>query len=242
MSKIEWTGKTWNCITGCTKISSGCLHCYSERMTKRLQGMYFAQLEKGSTPGMAKYKDGFNKVATHHDALYLPRAHTKPTTFFVNSMSDTFHMDVSSQFIHDIFAEMRIISQHTYQLLTKRSERLLQLSCDLEWCDNIWMGVTVESSKYSYRIDHLRQTEAKVKFLSLEPLLDELPSLNLDEIDWCIVGAETGPGARYMNPDWAREIRDQCRDQDVKFFMKKVSGKEPVPDDLMIREFPEVVT
>ena len=244
MSKIEWCDKTWNCVTGCSWRSISCDGCYARRMTKRLQGIHEAKIASGisSSPGIAKYAEGFDKVVMHWDELGMPSEIKKPSRIFVNSMSDTFHKKVSISFIMTLFEVMgRCYKDHQYQLLTKRSERLLMLSNEgcLDWYPNIWMGVTIEHEQYLHRLSHLRATGAMVKFLSLEPLLGRMSNLDLTNIDQVICGAETGPGARYMNPDWAREIRDSCKDQGVAFFMKKMSNKETIPDDLMIREFPD---
>ncbi|MGO9109325.1 MAG: DUF5131 family protein [Thermoguttaceae bacterium] len=211
-SAIEWTESTWNPVTGCTKVSPGCMHCYAERMAKRLQAM-----------GQANYADGF-KVRMHDHAVELPLTWKKPKTIFVNSMSDLFHKAVPVEFIQRVFDVMRRANWHQYQLLTKRSERLLELDGKLEWLPNIWMGVSVENQSYTYRIDNLRQTRAQTKFLSLEPLLSPLPDLDLTGIDWAIVGGESGPGARPMKPEWATEIRDQCRKAQVPFFFKQWGG------------------
>ena len=211
-SKIEWTGSTWNPVTGCTKISSGCLNCYAERMARRLKAM-----------GQPNYRNGF-KVTCHRHTLDMPLRWKKPQMVFVNSMSDLFHKDVPDDFALDIFSTMRQAQQHQYQILTKRAERLTKLSPELPWQENIWMGVTVEAADYKYRIDYLRYTGAKIKFLSLEPLLDDLGELNLDEIDWVIVGGESGPGARPIEIEWVRDVREQCRDQNVPFFFKQWGG------------------
>lgn len=211
-SAIEWTESTWNPVTGCTKISPGCANCYAERMAKRLKAM-----------GQANYVNGF-KVTTHPDVLEYPYKSKKPMTIFVNSMSDLFHKDIPFKFIEKIFGVMLRTPQHTYQALTKRSERLAELSNDLYWPDNVWMGVTVENADYQHRIDDLRKCGAKLKFLSLEPLLGPLPNLDLSEIDWVIVGGESGPGARPMSEEWVIEIKEQCIKQGVPFFFKQWGG------------------
>ncbi|MDY0306357.1 MAG: DUF5131 family protein [Desulfovibrio aminophilus] len=211
-SKIEWTESTWNPITGCTKVSPGCLHCYAERMAYRLQSM-----------GNKNYVNGFN-LSIHEHLLNVPLQWKKPKIIFVNSMSDLFHADVSADFISRVFRVMNFAKQHIFQVLTKRSERLLELAPYLPWSDNIWMGVSVENMDYAHRIEHLSLTAAKVKFLSLEPLLGPLPNLPLEEIDWVIVGGESGPGARPMEEAWVRDIRDQCRRHDVAFFFKQWGG------------------
>ncbi len=212
LSKIEWTGSTWNPVTGCTKISPGCMHCYAERMAKRLRAM-----------GQPNYANGF-KLAMHEHALDLPLKWKKPQTIFVNSMSDLFHKDVPLSFIKKVFDVMNRAHWHTFQVLTKRGDRLLELSQKLPWAVNIWMGVTVESNDYVHRIDRLRETDAYIKFLSVEPLLSAIPGMNLDGIDWVIVGGESGPGARPMSPDWVIDIRDQCRTAGVPFFFKQWGG------------------
>ncbi|TVL97417.1 MAG: hypothetical protein CV087_22320, partial [Candidatus Brocadia sp. WS118] len=194
-SKIEWTGKTWNPTTGCDKVSPGCKHCYADRMAKRLQAM-----------GQEKYRNGFQLTA-HTSELNRPHTWAKPTLVFVNSMSDLFHKDVPDDFIKRVFKVMEQTPQHTYQVLTKRSERLAQLASQLQWPDNVWMGVSVENDKYLSRIDDLRKTSAQTKFLSLEPLLGPLSNLDLTGIDWVIVGGESGPGARSMKKAWVRDLR-----------------------------------
>ena len=211
-STIEWTGSTWNPITGCVKISPGCTHCYAERMAKRLQAM-----------GQPNYANGF-KLAMHEHALELPLQWKKPQTIFVNSMSDLFLKDVPVRFIKKVFDVMGKAPQHTFQVLTKRADRLHALSAELTWTPNIWMGVTVENSDYTQRIDHLRQTGAYLKFLSIEPLLGPIPNLDLEGIDWVIVGGESGPGARPMRPEWVMDIRNQCRKAGVPFFFKQWGG------------------
>lgn len=211
-SAIEWTECTWNPVTGCTKISAGCKHCYAERMARRLQAM-----------GQPNYRNGF-RVTLHPHMLELPLTWKKPQMIFVNSMSDLFHEDVPLNFIQDVFEVMRQASWHTFQVLTKRSERLLELNECLNWPDNVWMGVSVENSDYMLRITHLQQTHARVKFLSLEPLLGPLPQLSLGKINWVIVGGESGPGARPMSKTWVTEIRDQCLSAAVPFFFKQWGG------------------
>lgn len=211
-SKIEWTESTWNPITGCTKISSGCRNCYAERMAKRLKAM-----------GQPNYVNGFN-IAIHKLAFDLPLRWKKPQVIFVNSMSDLFHQQVPSYCIKHLFEIMEQANWHIFQILTKRSSRLLQLDSQLPWSNHIWMGVTVEAVNYTYRIDDLRNCGAKVKFLSIEPMLGPLPDINLSGIDWVIVGGESGPGARPMEADWVRNIREQCVEQNVPFFFKQWGG------------------
>ncbi|MBN2226983.1 MAG: phage Gp37/Gp68 family protein [candidate division Zixibacteria bacterium] len=212
-SRIEWTDSTWNPITGCTKISPGCKYCYAERMSKRLQAM-----------GQVNYRYGFT-VTLHEDILEYPLNWKKPQNIFVNSMSDLFHDDVPVVFILKMFDVMNRADWHRFQILTKRSQRLQELDNQLIWTPNIWMGVSVENAKYKYRVDHLRRTSAAVKFLSIEPLLGPVGKLNLRGIDWVIVGGESGPKARPMEPSWVVEIRDQCFDSGVPFFFKQWGGK-----------------
>ena len=211
-SAIEWTGSTWNPVTGCEKTSPGCKHCYAERMAKRLQAM-----------GQKNYVNGF-ELAMHPHVLELPLSWKKPQTIFVNSMSDLFLADVPTEFIHQAFDVMRRAHWHTFQVLTKRAERLAELSNELPWAENIWMGVSVENSDYVSRIDHLRVTGAKVKFLSMEPLLGPVPDLDLRWIDWVIVGGESGPGARPIKEEWVVEIKELCLRADVPFFFKQWGG------------------
>ena len=211
-SGIEWTDSSWNPVTGCTKASPGCKHCYAERMARRLQAM-----------GNPNYENGF-ELTMHPHMLRVPFSWKKPRTVFVNSMSDLFHPQVPEDFVHEVFAVMRRASWHQFQVLTKRSERLLELDSGLPWPSNVWMGVSVENQDYVHRIDHLRLTGARVKFLSLEPLLGPLSSLDLTDIDWVIVGGESGPKARPLREEWVVEIRDQCLDEDVPFFFKQWGG------------------
>ncbi len=212
-STIEWTESTWNPVTGCTKISPGCKNCYAERMAKRLRAM-----------GQRNYRNGFRLTLQSH-MLELPLRWKKPQTIFVNSMSDLFHKDVPLDYIQEVFDVMRHAHWHCFQILTKRADRLAELDRQLEWAPNIWMGVSVESDKYRPRIDDLRRTRAAVRFLSLEPLLGPLHDLALQDIHWVIVGGESGPGARPMNPDWATDLRDQCRRARVPFFFKQWGGR-----------------
>lgn len=211
-SKIEWTQNTWNPVTGCNKISEGCKHCYAETMSRRLKAM-----------GVEKYKNNF-KVTLHDNALEAPLKWKKPRTVFVNSMSDLFHKDVPLDFIQKVFEVMGEASQHKFQVLTKRAERLEELSPYLNWHPNIWMGVSVENQENTYRIEHLRNTGAKIKFLSIEPLIGKIFSLQLDGIDWVIVGGESGFGARTMKEDWVLTIRDLCLEKEVPFFFKQWGG------------------
>ena len=212
-SAIEWTEATWNPVTGCTKVSPGCKNCYAERMAKRLQAM-----------GQPNYRSGF-RLSLHPHMLDLPVHWRRSRTIFVNSMSDLFHKDIPLAFIERVFDVMGRAHWHTFQVLTKRSDHLLALSPVLPWRSNIWMGVSVENQSYIFRIEDLRRTGAHVKFLSLEPLLGPLPRLDLRGIDWVIVGGESGPRARPMDPDWVVTIRDQCRRANVPFFFKQWGGQ-----------------
>ena len=211
-SAIEWTEATWNPLTGCTKVSPGCTHCYAERMAMRLQAM-----------GQPNYARGF-ELAMHEHALELPLRWKKPQVVFVNSMSDLFHEQVPEAFIQRVFDVMRRAHWHDFQVLTKRATRLEQMGPKIDWPTNVWMGVSVETRKYAFRIDHLRRTKAFIKFLSLEPLLGPLPDLNLAGVDWVIVGGESGPQARPMRESWVINVRDQCRDAAVPFFFKQWGG------------------
>ncbi|HUE02888.1 MAG TPA: phage Gp37/Gp68 family protein [Bryobacteraceae bacterium] len=213
-SSIEWTESTWNPSTGCDAISPGCEHCYAERLALRLKAM-----------GQQKYSNGF-KLTLHPGTLELPLKWKKPQRIFVNSMSDLFHHDVPLGYIRRVFDTMSQAHWHQFQVLTKRSGRLLALTDKLDWPPNLWMGVSVESIQYKTRIDHLRKTGAKLKFLSLEPLLGPLGALNLRGIDWVIVGGESGPGARPMDAEWVLDVRRQCERADVPFFFKQWGGAQ----------------
>lgn len=211
-SSIEWTEMTWNPTTGCTKISAGCKYCYAEVMAKRLQAM-----------GIEKYKDAF-AVRTHSDALNVPYQWKSSKVVFVNSMSDLFHPQIPLDFIQKVFKVMNENPQHVFQVLTKRADRLLELHNKLRWTHNIWMGVSVENQKVVDRIDFLRQTNARVKFLSCEPLIGALPNMNLQGIDWVIVGGESGRKPRPMDVDWVLDIQQQCEQAQVAFFFKQWGG------------------
>ena len=211
-STIEWTEVTWNPVTGCTKISDGCKLCYAERMSRRLRAM-----------GLDKYKEGF-AVAVHESVLNEPLHWRRPRLVFTNSMSDLFHESVPSSFIEAVFEVMNRASQHTFQVLTKRPGRVAALDERLCWTPNIWLGASIESQKWLGRLDRLRETSAHTKFLSLEPLLGPLPAIPLHQIDWVIVGGESGPGARPMEADWVRDIRDNCLESNVPFFFKQWGG------------------
>ena len=211
-SKIEWTEATWNPVTGCSKISQGCKNCYAERMAKRLHAM-----------GAANYRNGFD-VTLHEHMLDRPLSWRTPRVIFVNSMSDLFHRDVPLEFIQQTFDVMERASWHTFQILTKRADRLAEIAARLPWPGNVWMGVSIERDDFTGRAELLRTTPAKVKFLSLEPLLGPLPSLSVRRIDWVIVGGESGPGARPMDAGWVDGIHKKCRAADVPFFFKQWGG------------------
>lgn len=213
-SRIEWTELTWNPVTGCDKVSAGCKFCYAEVMAKRLKAM-----------GVDKYKKAF-KLAIHPSVLGEPYTWKGSKIVFVNSMSDLFHKDVPIDYIQKVFNVMNENPQHVFQVLTKRADLLLQYDKAklIKWTHNIWMGVSVEDSKVTKRISLLRQTKAKTKFLSLEPLIGPLPNLNLKKIDWVIVGGESGRKPRPINADWVLDIQEQCEKADVSFFFKQWGG------------------
>jgi protein gp37 len=212
LSTIEWTEATWNPVTGCSKVSAGCLHCYAERMAARLQAM-----------GQNNYRNGF-AVTCHPQMLDMPKRWKKPRLIFVNSMGDLFHEQVPMEFVQQCFAVMSDTPQHTYQLLTKRSERLAELADALVWSTNLWMGVTVESQAEVKRIADLRRVPAAIRFLSIEPLLGPIKELDLSGIHWVIVGGESGPNARPMKEEWVMAIRDRCLQKSVPFFFKQWGG------------------
>lgn len=211
-SGIEWTEVTWNPVTGCSKISHGCKHCYADRLARRLRAA-----------GVRKYRNGF-KTTVHDAALEEPLRWKKPRLVFVNSMSDLFHSAVPTGFIASVFEIMNQTPHHTFQVLTKRPHRVRQLGRKLHWSPNIWLGVSIESQRWLPRLDILKESGAQVKFLSLEPLLGPLPKIKLQGVDWVIVGGESGPGARPMEASWVREIRDKCLKSEVPFFFKQWGG------------------
>ncbi len=211
-SSIEWTDSTWNPVTGCTKISAGCKNCYAERMAKRLHAM-----------GSARYRNKF-KVTLHPDLIDAPRSWRHPRVVFVNSMSDLFHPDVPLEFIQSVFRTMTETPQHTYQILTKRSERVREFAASLPWAQNIWMGVSIEDKRVLHRLDDLKHVPSAVRFLSLEPLIGPLDNLDLDGIDWVIVGGESGPKARPMKKEWVESIHSQCDAAGTEFFFKQWGG------------------
>ena len=226
-SKIEWTQSTWNPIRGCTRVSDGCRFCYAERIAARFskKGLAYEGLARMTKAGPR----WSNKVRLVPELLDAPLKWQTPQLIFVNSMSDLFHDDVPLEFILRVFDTMNKAEQHQFQVLTKRSKRLAELSCDIQWPKNVWMGVSVENQDYKFRVDHLRQTGAHIKFLSLEPLIGALQSLDLTCIDWVIVGGESGPHARPMQEEWVIDIRNQCQQADIPFFFKQWG--EHVPGD-----------
>lgn len=211
-TSIEWTETTWNPVTGCSKISPGCKHCYAERMALRLKAMH-----------QPRYAKGF-EITLQEDIVELPKKWKKPRLVFVNSMSDLFHKDVPDKFISSCFEVMNSTPRHTYQILTKRPDRVLSLAKQLNWSENIWMGTSVENTDYVNRAKTIAKIPATVRFLSVEPLLGPIPRLPIANIDWVIVGGESGPGSRPMEANWVRRIRDRCVSRDVPFFFKQWGG------------------
>ncbi|MEV4762549.1 phage Gp37/Gp68 family protein [Micromonospora chokoriensis] len=220
-SKIEWTEVTWNPVTGCDRISSGCDNCYALTLAKRLKAMGVSKYSEDGDPRTSG--PGFG-VTLHERVLASPLSWRTPRVVFVNSMSDLFHAKVPLDYIKRVLKVCAETPQHTYQILTKRSLRLARLAPELDWPSNVWMGVSVENSKYSFRVDHLRRVPAAVRFISAEPLLGPLNDINLSEIDWVIAGGESGQDARVMAPEWATGLRDACLAADVPFFFKQWGG------------------
>lgn len=223
-TSIEVTGVTWNPITGCDRVSPGCDNCYALAFAKRLKAMGNARYQHDGDPRTSG--PGFG-VTCHDDLIDLPLRWRKPRLVFVNSMSDMFHPDVPLPFIAQLFEVMAEASAHTFQILTKRSHRMAELAPHLPWPENVWMGTSVESAAYRFRIDHLRAVPAALRFLSTEPLIAHPGTLNLDGIHWVVAGGESGPGARPLHPDWARSVRDQCVAANVAFFFKQWGGRSP---------------
>jgi protein gp37 len=217
-TKIEWADETWNCITGCTPLSAGCANCYARKNALRMQG--------NPNPKIArKYRNGFD-LTVHPDYLDVPFHWKKQRRVFVNSMSDTFHRDVPVEFIRDLFDVITRCPQHIFQVLTKRADRLADLSEELPWPENLWIGTTVEDSDHLDRLDYLRRVPGAVRFVSFEPLLSELPSVDLTGIHWVIVGGESGSKARQMDIQWARDLRDRSLELSIPFFFKQVGGRD----------------
>jgi protein gp37 len=223
-SGIEWTEATWNPTTGCDRTSPGCDHCYALTLSRRLKAMGQPKYQNDGDPRTSG--PGFG-LTVHPDVLDLPRQWIAPRVVFVNSMSDLFHESVPVGFILDVFEVMAATPQHTYQVLTKRSRRLVEVGARITWPANVWMGVSVEDDRYTFRARHLTAVDAAVRFISVEPFLAPVPTLDLDGIDWVIVGGESGPGARPMEASWVRDVRDRCRDEDVAFFFKQWGGRTP---------------
>jgi protein gp37 len=223
-SAIEWTEATWNPTTGCDRTSPGCKNCYAATLAKRLRAMGQPKYQNDGDPRTSG--PGF-RLTLHPDTLDIPYGWRSPRVIFVNSMSDLFHPDVPLDFIRRVFAVVEETPHHTYQVLTKRSKRLAQLADALTWPSNLWMGVSVESTHYSFRIDHLREVGAAVRFVSAEPLLGSLTGLDLAGIHWLIAGGESGANARPIERAWVRDLRDQCHAMDVAFFFKQWGGRSP---------------
>ena len=221
---IEWTDSTWNPVTGCDKISPGCKNCYAARLAPRLKAM-----------GNPRYTEGF-EVKLHHDLISLPVSWKKPKKIFVNSMSDLFHDAVPLEFIQSVFATVAAADHHTFQVLTKRPERALEMANQLPWPENLWMGVSVENPDYLHRVDTLRCIPAQTRFLSLEPLIEAISGINLDSIDWVIVGGESGPKARPIEEAWVLSIRDQCDRAGVRFFFKQWGGTNKKRNGRMLKD------
>ena len=222
-SAIEWTEMTWNPSTGCDRMSPGCDNCYAMTLAKRLKAMGQPKYQLDGDPRTSG--PGFG-LTVHEDALHVPHSWTSPRVVFVNSMSDLFHEDVPIGFIRDVFEVMTETPRHTYQVLTKRSKRLARVADSLQWPSNLWMGVSIETQRYAFRSDHLREVGAAVRFISAEPLLGPL-TLDLSGIHWLIAGGESGPRARPMDPTWATSLRDQCLEANVAFFFKQWGGRTP---------------
>lgn len=231
-SSIEWTDCTWNPVVGCTKVSSGCANCYAERMAKRLAAIAASNASRGRSGGrLANYRGVVDKRGRWNGSVYLddsavddPLGWRLPRIVFVNSMSDLFHPEVPLEFIQRVFGVMNETPQHTYQVLTKRPERAAELAAELSWSENIWFGTSVESHAVVERVRRLQRVPARVRFLSVEPLLGPIPRLPLSKIHWVIVGGESGPGARPMEAEWVAQIRDRCIDRNVPFFFKQWGG------------------
>jgi protein gp37 len=223
-SGIEWTEATWNPTTGCDRISPGCDNCYAVTLAKRLKAMGNAKYQQDGDPRTSG--PGF-AVTEHPLTLDIPRAWSSPRIIFVNSMSDLFHVRVSSGYIQDVFQVMAETPRHTYQLLTKRPKRAARMADELPWPSNVWLGVSVESADHLWRLDELRKVPASTRFVSAEPLLGSLVGLDLTGMHWLIAGGESGPGHRRMRPEWVRELRDACREQHVAFFFKQWGGRTP---------------
>lgn len=232
-TKIEWTERTWNPTTGCTKISAGCTNCYAEKMAYRLKAM-----------GSEKYKNGF-ALSTHPEVLDQPYT-WKPSIVFVNSMSDLFHEDLSFNFIKNVFDVMNDNPQHQFQVLTKRAEIAYEFSNQYQINDNIWLGVTIENRDVLHRLDYIKKSDVKIKFISFEPLLENIPNLNLNGINWVIVGGESGSNARMIEKSWVINIKNNCRDYHIPFFFKQWGGYNKKKNGRKLNgkiyeEFPKII-
>lgn len=223
-SAIEWTDATWNPTTGCDRTSPGCDHCYAATLAKRLKSMGVAKYQKDGSPKTSG--PGF-ALTLHEDALVVPYSWRTPRRVFVNSMSDLFHNSVPVDFIRRVFSVMADTPHHTYQVLTKRSRRLAKIGNELDWPDNVWMGVSIEDDRYVFRADHLRSVPARVRFISAEPLIGPLTSLDLSGLQWVIVGGESGIDHRHLDADWVMNLRDRCQQAHVAFFFKQWGGRTP---------------
>ena len=221
-TEIQWTGSTWNPTTGCDRTSPGCDNCYALALAGRLKAMGVTKYQADGDPQTSG--PGFG-ITTHESALGVPLRWRAGRLIFVNSMSDLFHEAVPTAFIQQVFEIMAATPQHTYQVLTKRAQRLSKLAKSLEWSPNVWMGVSIESDRYAFRTRHLARVPAAVRFVSCEPLLGPLSSLRLDAVDWVIVGGESGPRARPVDPQWVIDLRDMCEDRQIPFFFKQWGGR-----------------
>jgi protein gp37 len=238
-SSIEWTQKTWNPVAGCTVITAGCTNCYAMRMAARLASMGQTKYQ-GLTRKSGRRYVWTGKIHCDEKALDIPIAWKKPHRIFVNSMSDLFHEDVPVSFIRKVWSVMKKTPQHSYQILTKRPGRMAEVTPKLLLLPNVWLGTSVEDDRVADRIDALRRVPAAIRFISFEPLIGPVEP-DLEGINWAIVGGESGPRARPMDPEWARALRDQCRAEGVAFFMKQMSERKPIPADLMVRQYPEIL-
>jgi protein gp37 len=236
-SFIEWTDATWNPVAGCTVITAGCTNCYAMRMAARLAAMG-QEKYRGLTRKSGRRHVWTGKIRCDEKALDIPRTWSKPRRVFVNSMSDLFHDGVPVPFIRKVWRVMEETPRHTYQILTKRPDRMVDVTRELPLLANVWLGTSVEDDRVLGRIDALRQVPATIRFISFEPLIGPVEP-DLDGIHWVIVGGESGPHARLMDPEWARALRNQCRGEGVAFFMKQMARRKPIPADLMVRQYPE---
>jgi protein gp37 len=238
-TSIEWTNATWNPVAGCTVLTAGCTNCYAMQMAARLAAMGQEKYQ-GLTRKSGRRQVWTGKIRCDEKTLDVPRAWSKPRRVFVNSMSDLFHEGVPTGFIGKVWRVMQETPRHTYQILTKRPDRMAKVTPELPLLPNVWLGTSVENDRVLDRIDALRRVPAAIRFISFEPLIGHVGP-DLDGIHWAIVGGESGPRARPMDPEWACVLRDQCREEGVAFFMKQMERRKPIPADLMVREYPEDV-